>query len=113
MFKQFYDLLILIRALLLLIDNEHRLTLEKYLITGMPDGNIQTAEMTGIVQRLRSHLSFLDLLSVCSDMVSTKDIAMACVDSLMEPASASSSKDQIIVYSTSDGIQNVVLNEEL
>ncbi|KAI6177845.1 Lateral signaling target protein 2-like protein [Aphelenchoides bicaudatus] len=53
-----------------------------------------------------------NLLSACSEMVSSKDIAMACVDSLMQPADASSSKDQVLVYSTSDGIQNVVLNEE-
>lgn len=55
-----------------------------------------------------------DLLSACSEMVSSKEIAMACVDSLMQPANAaSSSNDQIITYSTHDGIQNVVFNEEL
>lgn len=46
-------------------------------------------------------------------MVSSKEIAMACVDSLMQPADACSSGDQVITYSTQDGIQNVVLNEEL
>jgi hypothetical protein len=39
MFRQFYDLLARIQSLLILIEEDHRLTLEKYLITGMPDGN--------------------------------------------------------------------------
>jgi hypothetical protein len=50
MFKQFYDLLILIRALLLLIGDDHRVTLEKYLITGMPEGvaaKVETDNMSG------------------------------------------------------------------
>jgi hypothetical protein len=53
MFRQFYDLLILIRSLLLLIGDDHRVTLEKYLITGMPDSNesIQTANMTGLLEK--------------------------------------------------------------
>jgi len=94
-------LLVLIRSLLLLIGDENRVTLEKYLITGMPDGNdtIQTANMT-------------DLLSACSDMVSSKEIAVACVDSLMQPADLTLSSDQVIANNTHDGIQNVVLNEE-
>jgi hypothetical protein len=45
-------------------------------------------------------------------MVSSKDIAVACVDSLMHPADPDSS-DEVIIYTTQGVQKKAVLNEEL
>ena len=48
MFRHFYDLLLLIRSLLVIIDEKQRVTLERYLIRGMPDGNNFLNNVTGV-----------------------------------------------------------------
>ncbi|KAI6240151.1 hypothetical protein M3Y99_00502200 [Aphelenchoides fujianensis] len=104
MFRHFYDLLLLIRSLLLIIEDGQRATLERYLITGMPDGNnaIHSTDVS-------------DLLATCSEVVTSKGVSVECVDGEMHNVETLQTGDTVvgsIIYNEDNSLQSLVLNED-
>ncbi|KAI6215263.1 hypothetical protein M3Y94_00365400 [Aphelenchoides besseyi] len=104
MFRHFYDLLLLIRSLLLIIEDGQRAKLERYLITGMPDGK-DMVHSTNVS----------DLLATCSEVVTSKGVAVECVDGQMQNVETLQTGETVvgsIIYNDDNSLQSLVLNDD-